>query len=135
MEHLLRWPHVAHLLAWERDGLGYLASALVLATFCMKSMRWLRATAIVSNVGFISYALVVNLHPVLVLHCILLPVNIVRFVQIGLGRTAEARPPPRHGAGRTLNESPGVRSGTYHAAPTCAAAVASRRRRGGRIAL
>ena len=37
------------------DGLGYLAAALVLATFCAKSMVPLRALAIASNIAFVSY--------------------------------------------------------------------------------
>ena len=37
---------------------GYLASALVFATFYMKTMMPLRAVAIASNVAFISYGYV-----------------------------------------------------------------------------
>jgi hypothetical protein len=37
------------------DGAGYLASALVLATLCMKTMIPLRAAAIFSNVVFLVY--------------------------------------------------------------------------------
>ncbi|MDO9713208.1 hypothetical protein [Paracraurococcus lichenis] len=38
------------------DAIGYLASGLVLATFCMRHMGPLRATALCSNVAFIAYA-------------------------------------------------------------------------------
>ena len=61
---------------------GYLPSALVLATFSMQSMRSLRLTAIASNIAFIVYAVSSNLRPILILHSILLPVNIVRLIQI-----------------------------------------------------
>ena len=64
------------------DLIGYLASALVLATFSMKSLRSLRITAIASNVAFISYAVIADMRPILILHCILLPMNVVRLVQI-----------------------------------------------------
>ena len=37
------------------DGLGYLAAALVLATFCAKRMLPLRALAIASNIAFVAY--------------------------------------------------------------------------------
>ena len=37
------------------EAAGYLASALVLATFCMKTMIPLRGAAICSNVAFIVY--------------------------------------------------------------------------------
>lgn len=71
-----------HLPAWEISGSGYLASALVLTTFCMTSMPWLRGAAIGSNVVFIFYAATADIKPVLILHCILLPVNIWRLIQL-----------------------------------------------------
>jgi len=64
------------------DGAGYLASALVLATFCMKTMVPLRIAAILSNVAFILYAFYDGLFPVLALHVILLPLNVIRTVQM-----------------------------------------------------
>jgi hypothetical protein len=64
------------------DVIGYIASALVLATFSMQSMRSLRVTAIASNMAFIAYAAYGHLPPILILHSILLPLNIVRLMQI-----------------------------------------------------
>jgi CRP/FNR family cyclic AMP-dependent transcriptional regulator len=64
------------------DGAGYLASALVLATFCMKTMMPLRAAAICSNAAFIVYAFCGHLYPVLILHVVLLPLNILRSMQM-----------------------------------------------------
>ena len=64
---------------------GYVASALVLATFCQTSMARLRWIAIASNCAFIFYALVLDLWPILLLHCILLPVNILRLAQLRRG--------------------------------------------------
>jgi CRP/FNR family transcriptional regulator, cyclic AMP receptor protein len=61
--------------------IGFLASALVLATFAMKDMINLRIVAICSNVAFIAYALVLHLVPILVLHIILLPLNGWRLAQ------------------------------------------------------
>jgi hypothetical protein len=60
------------------DELGYLAASLVLATFCAKRMVPLRAIAIASNVAFVAYAFSAGLGPILLLHAILLPVNILR---------------------------------------------------------
>jgi hypothetical protein len=57
---------------------GYLASALVLATFCMRDMVPLRCVAIASNLAFIAYGALADLGPVLVLHLLLLPVNVGR---------------------------------------------------------
>lgn len=70
---------------------GYLASALVLATFSMKEMRWLRLTAMSSNCAFIFYAIIAHLQPILVLHCILLPVNVFRLMQIQVARLVGRR--------------------------------------------
>lgn len=57
--------------------LGYFASALVLATFCMRNMRALRWTAIASNLAFITYGLLAGVGPVLALHLLLLPINVM----------------------------------------------------------
>jgi hypothetical protein len=46
-----------------------------LAAFGMKDMVNLRIVAICSNIAFITYALVLNLLPVLILHVVLLPLN------------------------------------------------------------
>ena len=91
MQHWMAWAHSSHLNGWDPDLSGYAASALVLATFCMKSMRWLRATAIASNFAFILYAFVTDMRPILILHSILLPVNLYRLAQIELDRLGKAR--------------------------------------------
>jgi hypothetical protein len=83
MQQILVWAHSSHMHGWGDDVIGYIASALVLATFSMKSLRALRMTAIASNVAFISYGVIADMRPILILHCILLPVNVVRLVQIG----------------------------------------------------
>jgi hypothetical protein len=63
------------------ESIGYLASLLVLATFCMSGMVALRAVAIASNVAFIGYAALVDIGPVLLLHALLLPMNAYRLLQ------------------------------------------------------
>ncbi len=64
------------------EGVGYGAAGLVLATFCMRSMRALRWVAIASNLAFIAYGYLGGLAPVLLLHALLLPVNICRLAQL-----------------------------------------------------
>lgn len=66
---------------------GYLASALVLATFCMRGMVALRVTALASNLAFIVYAALAGIDPVLLLHLLLLPMNLLRLFQLGVTRT------------------------------------------------
>jgi hypothetical protein len=65
-----------------RELVGYLASVLVLAAFCVKEMLPLRVIAIGSNLAFISYGYAMGLPPVLLLHLVLLPVNLVRLAQL-----------------------------------------------------
>lgn len=74
------------------DCLGYLASLLVLVAFCMRGMVTLRLVAMASNLAFIVYAAAAGIHPVLVLHAILLPVNAWRLGQAvrNRGRACEA---------------------------------------------
>ncbi len=68
--------------------LGYVAAALVLATFCVRRMVTLRSLAIVSNVAFIAYAYWAGLQPILVLHAVMLPMNVMRLRQAILDPTA-----------------------------------------------
>jgi hypothetical protein len=70
---------------------GYLASALVLLTFMSKDMRLLRIIAIFSNIAFITYGLLDWLPPVLILHTLLLPLNIVRLIELQSG-PCDSRP-------------------------------------------
>ena len=65
----------------SHEPIGYLASALVLTTFCMRRMVLLRAVAIASNLAFISYGALADIAPVLLLHALLLPTNIYRLMQ------------------------------------------------------
>lgn len=64
------------------DALGYLAAGLVLATFCAKSMLRLRILAIGSNLAFITYAIGAGLWPILLLHAVMLPLNLLRLRQV-----------------------------------------------------
>jgi hypothetical protein len=57
------------------ETLGWLAAALTLLTFSMRSMVALRLVAIAANVLFIAYGAVGALAPVLVLHLLLIPTS------------------------------------------------------------
>jgi len=61
---------------------GYLAAFLVFSSFYMKTMLPLRTVAIASNIGFLIYGAINNLTPILILHAILLPLNMVRTWEI-----------------------------------------------------
>jgi hypothetical protein len=64
------------------DALGYAASLAVLATFPMRSMLPLRVVAIASNILFLTYGYLAHIPPVLFLHAMLLPINIVRLLAL-----------------------------------------------------
>jgi hypothetical protein len=64
------------------DLLGWSAGALVLTSFYLKTMIPLRAVAIASNVAFATYGLMSGAIPIAVLHCLLLPLNILRLTQM-----------------------------------------------------
>jgi CRP/FNR family cyclic AMP-dependent transcriptional regulator len=61
---------------------GYIASILVFSTFYMKTMIPLRMVGLCSNIAFIAYAWLGALYPVLILHLLLLPLNLLRFFQL-----------------------------------------------------
>jgi CRP/FNR family transcriptional regulator, cyclic AMP receptor protein len=61
---------------------GYLASALVFATFWMKAAVPLRQVAIASNVVFFSYGVMDRAVPIAVLHGLLLPLNVWRLSEL-----------------------------------------------------
>ena len=64
------------------DLLGYVASSAVLASFLMRTMIPLRLVAILSNILFLSFGYIQNIHPVLFLHLALLPINVWRLVAL-----------------------------------------------------
>jgi CRP/FNR family cyclic AMP-dependent transcriptional regulator len=68
---------------------AWVAALLVFSSFFMKTMIPLRVVAIGSNVAFVSYALLGlkygifgRVYPILVLHSLLLPLNVLRLRQI-----------------------------------------------------
>ena len=65
----------------QSEWIGYAASLAVLATFLMPTMYLLRLAAIMSDCLFIAYRYEASVHPVLILHLVLLPVNIARLIE------------------------------------------------------
>jgi hypothetical protein len=68
-------------MAWT-DFVGYLAAAFMFSTFYMKRMIPLRAVGIAANITFITYASISHVYPLLILHLGLLPLNVLRMVQM-----------------------------------------------------
>jgi CRP/FNR family cyclic AMP-dependent transcriptional regulator len=70
-------------MAWNRvEVIGYVGSVLMFLTFFMKTMIPLRFTAICANVVMIAYTSIKGVPPILILQSCLLPLNILRFVQM-----------------------------------------------------
>jgi len=67
------------MITW--DAIGYVASVLVFAAFCMKDIIPLRLVSLCSNVAFLVYGLALGLMPVWCLHAVLLPINCWRLWQ------------------------------------------------------
>lgn len=61
---------------------GFAAGAMTLTAFFCRSMGKLRMAAICANVLFIVYAVGNDLFPILLLHAMLLPVNVARFLSL-----------------------------------------------------
>jgi CRP/FNR family cyclic AMP-dependent transcriptional regulator len=70
-----------HTMNWQ-ELIGYVGSGLTFMTFYMRAMLPLRYIALCSNVAFIVYGYFVGLYPVLLLHLILLPLNVVRILEL-----------------------------------------------------
>ena len=64
------------------DIAGFTASALLLATFSVRTMIPLRLLGISSSVAFLTYGFSSGLLPIIVLHVILLPLNLYRFYEM-----------------------------------------------------
>ena len=77
-------PHLVEII-------GYVAATLVFLTFYIKLMVPLRVVAICSNCAFIAYGYLDGLYPILFLHIVLLPLNMMRLHQmIWLARQVRA---------------------------------------------
>ncbi|MCA3612826.1 MAG: hypothetical protein IOC52_06340 [Methylobacterium sp.] len=65
---------------------GFFAAGMTVTAFYCKSMLTLRVAAIFANLLFIIYGSGLDLKPVLALHCVLLPINIMRLITVMLER-------------------------------------------------
>lgn len=82
------------VLHWHADWLGWLAAALMVATFGCREARCMRPLAVATNLAFIGYGLTAALAPVLALHALLLPINLWRWRECTRHRPASPSPPP-----------------------------------------
>lgn len=64
------------------EAIGYLASALTVATYAMNTMLPLRLLAIGSSVSFLIYGAILQIWPLLAMELLLLPINVYRLWQL-----------------------------------------------------
>jgi hypothetical protein len=62
--------------------LGYLALILLIASFVMQTIIWLRVLAIASNVAIIAYGIIVPHYPILVIGLVMAAINIYRLIEM-----------------------------------------------------
>jgi hypothetical protein len=62
--------------------IGFFAAGMTVTAFYCTTMLTLRIAAIFANLLFIIYGSGLDLKPVLALHCILLPLNIMRLFKV-----------------------------------------------------
>jgi hypothetical protein len=84
------------------DLVGWVAAALTLLTFSMRSMMALRMAAVSANLCFLVYGGLSELYPVVALHVLLLPCNLLRLCQLR-GSSDDRQRPRSHR--RALNST------------------------------
>jgi hypothetical protein len=68
------------------DLIGWAAAALTLLAFTLRDVCQLRMASLGASVAFIIYAGVMATWPVLVLHAVLLPINLLRLLELRRNR-------------------------------------------------
>jgi hypothetical protein len=91
------------------DPLGWSAAALMVATFSCRDPSWMRPLAVCTNVAFIAYATSAGLAPVLALHALLLPINLLRWRQSVRGPTHRHLGRAGDGSRRTATDDDAAR--------------------------
>jgi hypothetical protein len=109
---------VATLWLDAANVIGWLAAAMTLLTFHCNDMLRLRLLALSANVAFVAYGLAAGLLPVLALHLLLIPLNLLRLRQVrrllrvaaAPVRAAAAAPAPPGPAPASAREAVGRRA-------------------------
>jgi len=74
--------------------IGWCACGLMLITFCCKRVIWLRSFAVAANLAFIAYGWFGDIAPVMTLHVVLLPINLMRLAQVLQDRNRQRKLTP-----------------------------------------
>lgn len=64
------------------DVIGYAGAVVVVATFCMTTMLYLRVAALASNVLMFAFGFFTGMHPTMLVNLVLLPLNAFKLLQV-----------------------------------------------------
>ena len=78
VQHAASAPQAHRILNSLPESVGWIAAGLTLLTFYCTQAHRLRMFALSANLAFILYGFLAALWPVLVLHLLLLPINLLR---------------------------------------------------------
>jgi CRP/FNR family cyclic AMP-dependent transcriptional regulator len=80
---------------WQADWIemvGYTGTGLTVVAYGMKQIVPLRIAAILSSVAFLSYGLLTQSYPLVLMEVLLMPINIYRLVETLLERRRTPKP-------------------------------------------
>lgn len=64
------------------EAIGFMGSLFTVLTYSMNEMLWLRITALLSCVSFITYGAMIESWPLILMDMTLLPINIWRLIEL-----------------------------------------------------
>ncbi len=88
------------------DWVGWAAASFTLLAFNMRDVLLLRSVSVAASLCFITYGAATSTWPVLALHAVLLPVNLMRLLELHRARRSAAGGPGRP-AGRHIPQGAG----------------------------
>lgn len=74
--------------------IGWTAASLTLLAFNLRDVKLLRLVSVGASVAFITYGAITSAWPVLALHCLLLPTNLLRLLELRRARSHPSKECP-----------------------------------------
>ena len=90
------------------DLIGWAAAAMTLLAFTSRDVRLLRLASLGASVAFITFGAATETWPVLALHAVLLPINLMRLLELGRARPSDRKqdPPGKASANCACGKTP-----------------------------
>lgn len=64
------------------EAIGFMGSFFTVLTYSMKTMAWLRVTALLSCVCFAAFGIMIGSWPLMLMEVMLLPINLLRLIEL-----------------------------------------------------